>query len=189
MPQTAEDHIKLLLCCTKHCHERHIDFQEVSAELGLPSRAAAAKRYTRLLEAHGMDTMGLTIGCADKPAVSSADRLALGLKVDGESPNWEKLFSKNKSISINPSVDRVSTMGQQQITSDQGDDQEDFGQNVAKNHLTIVIPAKAIVSRKRRAAIITTRTPMLPSVMAATFHPSLVSEQDMASVFEGFSTD
>ncbi|KAJ5820407.1 hypothetical protein N7474_005998 [Penicillium riverlandense] len=175
MPQTAEDHVKLLLCCIKHCYDRHIDFQEVSTELGLPSRAAAAKRYTRLLKAHGMDTMGMTIGRAEKPAVSSADRTTRGLEVDREGHNWDQLFSKVKHINTSPIMGCSSAIGPQHVTNDQGGHREDAHfhslgnkearyktnmqsiadvQNVAKNPPTIVIPAKAILSRQHRAVIV-----------------------------------
>lgn len=123
-----------------------------------------------------MDTMGLTIGRADKPAMSCADRPTRGLEVDWEGPNWDQLFSKSKRINASSSTGKVSHTGPQQITNDQGGHQRTAAhfdclpnkearyelkvksiavvQDVANNPLTTVMPAKAILSREHKAVIV-----------------------------------
>ncbi|KLU81602.1 hypothetical protein MAPG_00687 [Magnaporthiopsis poae ATCC 64411] len=46
--------VQFLVTCIKHCTAPgRVDFAAVAADLNVPSKAAAAKRYERLLKAHG----------------------------------------------------------------------------------------------------------------------------------------
>lgn len=120
--------------------------------------------------------MGLTIGRADKPAVSFADHLIRGLEVDLDDPTCDQLFSNTKLINASPSMGKIPNMGPQQIKNGQGGHQRTAAhfdtldnkearykprvksvavvQNVAKSPLTVVIPAKAILSRERQAVAV-----------------------------------
>ncbi|KAK4120808.1 hypothetical protein N657DRAFT_648597 [Parathielavia appendiculata] len=48
----TEAQFKFLLCCIKHSAAGKVNFDNVASELGIVSKAAAAKRYERLLKAH-----------------------------------------------------------------------------------------------------------------------------------------
>ncbi|KAK1832736.1 hypothetical protein QBC39DRAFT_433036 [Podospora conica] len=48
----AEAQFKFLISCIKHSVAGKVDFQAVATELEIVSKAAAAKRYERLLKAH-----------------------------------------------------------------------------------------------------------------------------------------
>ncbi|VBB83809.1 Putative protein of unknown function [Podospora comata] len=50
----AEQHLRFLLSCVKHASAGRVNFDAVSQELGIVSKAAAAKRYERLLKAHDL---------------------------------------------------------------------------------------------------------------------------------------
>ncbi|KAL2149485.1 hypothetical protein VTH82DRAFT_8136 [Thermothelomyces myriococcoides] len=50
----TEAQFKFLLCCIKHSAAGKINFENVAEELGIVSKAAAAKRYERLLKAHNI---------------------------------------------------------------------------------------------------------------------------------------
>ncbi|KAK4241347.1 hypothetical protein C8A03DRAFT_30442, partial [Achaetomium macrosporum] len=53
-PQDIEAQFKFLLCCVKHSSAGKVNFDAVASELDIVSKAAAAKRYERLLKAHGI---------------------------------------------------------------------------------------------------------------------------------------
>ncbi|KAL2160340.1 hypothetical protein VTH06DRAFT_1513 [Thermothelomyces fergusii] len=50
----TEAQFKFLLCCIKHSTAGKINFDNVAQELDIVSKAAAAKRYERLLKAHNI---------------------------------------------------------------------------------------------------------------------------------------
>ncbi|KAK5096273.1 hypothetical protein LTR70_003088 [Exophiala xenobiotica] len=54
----ADDQFKFLLCCVKWSNNGKVDFTEVARECGVVSKAAAAKRYERMLKAHGIHPHG-----------------------------------------------------------------------------------------------------------------------------------
>ncbi|KAL1841416.1 hypothetical protein VTJ49DRAFT_7093 [Mycothermus thermophilus] len=53
-PTDHEGQFKFLLACIKHSAAGKVNFEEVAKETGIVSKAAAAKRYERLLKAHGI---------------------------------------------------------------------------------------------------------------------------------------
>ncbi|KAK3951504.1 hypothetical protein QBC32DRAFT_325231 [Pseudoneurospora amorphoporcata] len=50
--QDVAGQMNFLLCCIKHSSNGKINWSEVAGELSIVSKAAAAKRYERLLKAH-----------------------------------------------------------------------------------------------------------------------------------------
>ncbi|GAB1313051.1 hypothetical protein MFIFM68171_03261 [Madurella fahalii] len=58
----TEAQFKFLLCCIKHSTAGKVNFNEVASELGIISKAAAAKRYERLLKSHD-----ITVSTPRKP--------------------------------------------------------------------------------------------------------------------------
>ncbi|KAK1772504.1 hypothetical protein QBC33DRAFT_510361 [Phialemonium atrogriseum] len=54
MPLDTESQFKFLVSCIKHSTAGKVDFVAVANELQIVSKAAAAKRYERLLKAHGV---------------------------------------------------------------------------------------------------------------------------------------
>ncbi|KAK4155220.1 hypothetical protein C8A00DRAFT_13726 [Chaetomidium leptoderma] len=53
-PIDTEAQFKFLLCCIKHSAAGKVNFDKVADELEIVSKAAAAKRYERLLKAHNI---------------------------------------------------------------------------------------------------------------------------------------
>ncbi|KAG7285099.1 hypothetical protein NEMBOFW57_009719 [Staphylotrichum longicolle] len=51
----TEAQFKFLLCCIKHSAAGKVNFDNVANELNIVSKAAAAKRYERLLKAHDIN--------------------------------------------------------------------------------------------------------------------------------------
>ncbi|KAK4205622.1 hypothetical protein QBC40DRAFT_291652 [Triangularia verruculosa] len=58
----AEQHLKFLLSCIKHASAGKVNFDAVAQELGIVSKAAAAKRYERLLKAHDINPASIPKG-------------------------------------------------------------------------------------------------------------------------------
>lgn len=52
--QNPEDQVKFLVTCIKYSSGGKVDFASVAADLEIVTKAAAAKRYERLLKAHGI---------------------------------------------------------------------------------------------------------------------------------------
>ncbi|KAI0389378.1 hypothetical protein F5Y17DRAFT_462799 [Xylariaceae sp. FL0594] len=50
----AEVQLRFLVACIRHSNNGKVDFEEVRKECDIISKAAAAKRYERLLKAHGI---------------------------------------------------------------------------------------------------------------------------------------
>ncbi|KAL8716817.1 MAG: hypothetical protein Q9225_005879 [Loekoesia sp. 1 TL-2023] len=51
---SADEQLKFLLSCIRHTVNGKIDFAEVASECSIVSKGAAAKRYERLMKAHGI---------------------------------------------------------------------------------------------------------------------------------------
>ncbi|KAK3903355.1 hypothetical protein C8A05DRAFT_32895 [Staphylotrichum tortipilum] len=62
----TEAQFKFLLCCIKHSAAGKVNFDNVAAELEIVSKAAAAKRYERLLKAHNITPATPRKGAAGK---------------------------------------------------------------------------------------------------------------------------
>ncbi|KAF3070555.1 hypothetical protein GL218_00708 [Daldinia childiae] len=58
----VDSQFKFLIVCIKHSTAGKIDFGEVAKECEIVSKGAAAKRYERLMKAHGIGTAGGTGG-------------------------------------------------------------------------------------------------------------------------------
>ncbi|KAG6008495.1 hypothetical protein E4U43_000134 [Claviceps pusilla] len=52
--QDPADQVKFLVCCIGHTNNGRPDFTAVAEELGIVSKAAAQKRYERMLKANGV---------------------------------------------------------------------------------------------------------------------------------------
>ncbi|KAI2473354.1 hypothetical protein F4781DRAFT_427371 [Annulohypoxylon bovei var. microspora] len=53
-PLDTDSQFKFLIACIKHSSAGKVDFTEVARELNIISKGAAAKRYERLMKAHGI---------------------------------------------------------------------------------------------------------------------------------------
>ncbi|KAI0378363.1 hypothetical protein F5Y04DRAFT_283877 [Hypomontagnella monticulosa] len=60
--QDIDSQFKFLIVCIKHSTGGRIDFVEVAKECDIVSKGAAAKRYERLMKAHGITTSGGVVG-------------------------------------------------------------------------------------------------------------------------------
>ncbi|GKT46983.1 uncharacterized protein ColSpa_07164 [Colletotrichum spaethianum] len=72
----AEGQIKFLVNCIKHSQGGKIDFQAVADDCNIVSKAAAAKRFERLLKAHGMKASELSKGSTMNGTSSPAQNTA-----------------------------------------------------------------------------------------------------------------
>ncbi|KAF4961469.1 hypothetical protein FSARC_10178 [Fusarium sarcochroum] len=70
--QEPADQVKFLVSCIGHTSNGRPDFQAVADELSIVSKAAAQKRYERMLKAHGISRPGaLADGAAAVPTTPS----------------------------------------------------------------------------------------------------------------------
>ncbi|PHH71711.1 hypothetical protein CDD80_5049 [Ophiocordyceps camponoti-rufipedis] len=68
--QDPAEQVKFLVCCINHANAGKPDFDAVAKELGIVSKAAAGKRYERLVKAYGV-TSKRTTGADDGKDVES----------------------------------------------------------------------------------------------------------------------
>ncbi|RSL55991.1 hypothetical protein CEP54_009091 [Fusarium duplospermum] len=66
--QDPADQVKFLVSCIGHTSNGRPDFQAVADELAIVSKAAAQKRYERMLKAHGISRPGALAGGDSVPA-------------------------------------------------------------------------------------------------------------------------
>ncbi|PHH80885.1 hypothetical protein CDD83_3658 [Cordyceps sp. RAO-2017] len=64
--QDSGEQVKFLVSCIRHASNGKPDFAAVAEQLGIVSKAAAQKRYERMLKAHGVN--GSKAGANLKPA-------------------------------------------------------------------------------------------------------------------------
>ncbi|KAI1411735.1 hypothetical protein F5Y13DRAFT_200713 [Hypoxylon sp. FL1857] len=57
-PLDVDSQFKFLIACIKHSTAGKVDFTEVAKECDIVTKGAAAKRYERLMKAHGIGTSG-----------------------------------------------------------------------------------------------------------------------------------
>ncbi|KAI1139712.1 hypothetical protein F5Y05DRAFT_411898 [Hypoxylon sp. FL0543] len=57
-PLDVDSQFKFLIACIKHSTAGKVDFNEVAKECEIISKGAAAKRYERLMKAHGISASG-----------------------------------------------------------------------------------------------------------------------------------
>ncbi|KAI1311087.1 hypothetical protein F5Y03DRAFT_391629 [Xylaria venustula] len=57
-----ESQFRFLIACIRHSSAGKVDFEEVRKECDIVSKGAAAKRYERLMKAHGIGTNGVANG-------------------------------------------------------------------------------------------------------------------------------
>ncbi|KAL2171636.1 hypothetical protein VTG60DRAFT_2204 [Thermothelomyces hinnuleus] len=69
----TEAQFKFLLCCIKHSAAGKVNFENVAQELDIVSKAAAAKRYERLLKAHNINPTTPRKGAASGNADAAED--------------------------------------------------------------------------------------------------------------------
>ncbi|KAI9744224.1 MAG: hypothetical protein M1818_002376 [Claussenomyces sp. TS43310] len=53
-PTTTDEHFKFLISCIRYSNNGKVDFGEVAKECKIVSKGAAAKRYERMMKAHGI---------------------------------------------------------------------------------------------------------------------------------------
>ncbi|KAK3077588.1 hypothetical protein LTS18_009832 [Coniosporium uncinatum] len=73
-PTTADkssEQVKFLVVCIKHTEGGKPDFQKVADEMGIVSKAAAGKRYERLLKTYGLTSSGQPIGSKSPTKVNT----------------------------------------------------------------------------------------------------------------------
>ncbi|KAK3392623.1 hypothetical protein B0T20DRAFT_488429 [Sordaria brevicollis] len=69
--QDVQGQMNFLLTCIKHSNNGKINWTDVAEELGIVSKAAAAKRYERLLKSHDIQPPKNYGSLSDDPPVSS----------------------------------------------------------------------------------------------------------------------
>ena len=57
-PATNEEQFRFLISCIRWSNNGRVDFQEVANECHVVSKGAAAKRYERMMRAHGIHPNG-----------------------------------------------------------------------------------------------------------------------------------
>ncbi|RFU33407.1 hypothetical protein B7463_g2930, partial [Scytalidium lignicola] len=57
-PASNEEQFKFLISCIRYSNNGKVDFSEVAKECSIVSKGAAAKRYERLMKAHGISPSG-----------------------------------------------------------------------------------------------------------------------------------
>ncbi|RAH62098.1 hypothetical protein BO85DRAFT_516644 [Aspergillus piperis CBS 112811] len=62
---TPEEQLQFLLSCIRHSNSGKIDFTVVAQECNIITKAAAAKRYERLLKSHGINSSGGSLPSAN----------------------------------------------------------------------------------------------------------------------------
>ncbi|KAJ4254892.1 hypothetical protein NW762_009690 [Fusarium torreyae] len=72
--QEPADQVKFLVSCIGHTSNGRPDFQSVADELGIVSKAAAQKRYERMLKAHGISRPGALADSAASAPVTPSKR-------------------------------------------------------------------------------------------------------------------
>ncbi|EEU45851.1 uncharacterized protein NECHADRAFT_78767 [Fusarium vanettenii 77-13-4] len=75
--QDPADQVKFLVSCIGHTSNGRPDFQAVADELSIVSKAAAQKRYERMLKAHGISRPGVLAG-GDSVPTTPTKRKAKG---------------------------------------------------------------------------------------------------------------
>ncbi|KAI9784691.1 MAG: hypothetical protein M1816_000756 [Peltula sp. TS41687] len=67
-----DEQFKFLISCIRHANNSKVDFAAVAKECGIVSKGAAAKRYERMMKAHGIATN--TPAARTTPAPSASRR-------------------------------------------------------------------------------------------------------------------
>ncbi|KAI9763012.1 MAG: hypothetical protein M4579_000075 [Chaenotheca gracillima] len=70
------DQFKFLISCIRHANNSKVDFAEVAKECGIVSKGAAAKRYERMMKAHGINPSASNTRTT--PSASSIPRATSG---------------------------------------------------------------------------------------------------------------
>ncbi|KAH7015284.1 hypothetical protein EDB80DRAFT_679220 [Ilyonectria destructans] len=70
--QEPADQVKFLVSCIGHTNNGRPDFQAVADNLGIVSKAAAQKRYERMLKAHGIKAGGRTNTAAKEESTNGS---------------------------------------------------------------------------------------------------------------------
>ncbi|KAM5351961.1 hypothetical protein ACJ41O_004684 [Fusarium nematophilum] len=74
--QDPADQVKFLVSCIGHTTNGRPDFQAVADELTIVSKAAAQKRYERMLKAHGISRPGALAAGGDSAPTTPTKRKA-----------------------------------------------------------------------------------------------------------------
>ncbi|KAI9835960.1 MAG: hypothetical protein M1837_003572 [Sclerophora amabilis] len=73
-PSSNDEQFKFLISCIRNANNSKVDFAEVAKECGIVSKGAAAKRYERMMKAHGINNPGgIATRSAPAPAGSRRD--------------------------------------------------------------------------------------------------------------------
>ncbi|KAI9807605.1 MAG: hypothetical protein M1825_005545 [Sarcosagium campestre] len=118
-----EEHFKFLLSCIRHSSAGKVDFGKVSTECDIVSKGAAAKRYERLMKAHGIHGSAETAGTASpetSPVKNTGTKKPKKRKIeDSEEVKEEKEVKEEVSTSRIDitSINKSSSMPQSGIHS------------------------------------------------------------------------
>ncbi|KAK4691817.1 hypothetical protein P7C71_g5265, partial [Lecanoromycetidae sp. Uapishka_2] len=88
-PASNDDQFKFLISCIRYSNNGKVDFEEVRKECDICSRGAAAKRYERMMKAHGIYQS--TSSIRDTPIASPKRKTSPATATTGAS------FKKRKS--------------------------------------------------------------------------------------------
>ncbi|KAI9671194.1 MAG: hypothetical protein M1817_003701 [Caeruleum heppii] len=106
-PTNNDDQFKFLISCIRHANNSKVNFAAVADECGVISKGAAAKRYERMMKAHGITPSGSASRGVPSAAPSKRETAAAAKKRklgddDGVEDNDEvtpKVKKESKEIS------------------------------------------------------------------------------------------
>ncbi|KAL8951811.1 MAG: hypothetical protein Q9222_002227 [Ikaeria aurantiellina] len=64
---STEEHFKFLIACIRWSNGGKVNFDEVAKECNVVTKAAAAKRFERLMKAHGIEKASLSNSSSESP--------------------------------------------------------------------------------------------------------------------------
>ncbi|KAA8643639.1 uncharacterized protein ATNIH1004_010408 [Aspergillus tanneri] len=100
-PVTMEEQFQFLLSCIRFSNSGKIDFNQVAKECSIISKGAAAKRYERLMKAHGINPSG---GTVSTPAGNkSGKNSGVGDGNENASPGKNKHSEAKRKATTTPS--------------------------------------------------------------------------------------
>ncbi|KAI9860218.1 MAG: hypothetical protein M1830_006235 [Pleopsidium flavum] len=75
-----EEQFKFLISCIRYSNNGKVDFGEVARECGIVTKGAAAKRYERMMKAHGIHPTSPTVRDTPAPTKGKDSAKSLALK-------------------------------------------------------------------------------------------------------------
>ncbi|KZF20567.1 hypothetical protein L228DRAFT_278693 [Xylona heveae TC161] len=87
-PASNEEQFKFLISCIRYSNNGKVDFSEVANECGIVSKGAAAKRYERMMKAHGISPIS---GAMTSPPSTPSKETGTSTTTKGGSSKKRKL--------------------------------------------------------------------------------------------------